>query len=383
MRWRHHILETFLLLVVGTFGLAFLLQGSTRTLQPNKLQTPKVIHSSNIIHHSSHVKLEPIPKCTENTSVVKLNGFSDLPDHIKDFLRYRHCKKFRIIQDSPNKCGSSQDSNNIFLLLVIKSSPGNYERRDIIRKTWGEERVVEGAKIRLIFTSGVSPNRRDAMKLNKLLQMENEQYRDILQWDFYDTFFNLTLKQVLFYEWFEQNCPHARFLLNGDDDVFANTDNMVQYLSGLKEDNNGDKHLFVGTLIMNVGPIREKWSKYYIPEQVTKSKSYPPYCGGGGLLMSCFTARTVYKQSLNIELFPIDDVYLGMCLERAGLIPNSHMGIRTAGLHAPSSNVNVFDPCFYRELLLVHRFVPYETLLMWKAIHDPTIKCAISLKAKH
>ena len=58
-----------------------------------------------------------------------------------------------------------------------------------------------------------------SLKLNNLLELENKEHHDILQWDFSDTFFNLTLKQVLFLEWMERNCPNARFLLNGDDDM--------------------------------------------------------------------------------------------------------------------------------------------------------------------
>lgn len=51
---------------------------------------------------------------------------------------------------------------------------------------------------------------------------------------------------------------------NGDDDVFANTDNMVEYLQSLRDDDES-KHLFTGYL-----------SKYFIPLQVQYPNSYPP-----------------------------------------------------------------------------------------------------------
>lgn len=73
----------------------------------------------------------------------------------------------------------------------------------------------------------------------------------ILQWDFHDTFFNLTLKQVLFLQWQEVRCANTSFVLNRDDDVFAHTDNMVSYLQG----HDPGRHLFVGQLIRNMGPI--------------------------------------------------------------------------------------------------------------------------------
>uniref|UniRef100_A0A8C5RKP7 Hexosyltransferase n=1 Tax=Laticauda laticaudata TaxID=8630 RepID=A0A8C5RKP7_LATLA len=364
-RWCHKV-ETLVLSLLGFSCLLFLLQcGFVSGEDLHRLSGPGGWRRG--------VRGQPLPECRPNASVANLTGFAELPDHIKDFLRYRHCRHFPLLLDLPGKCGAPEASHQVFLLLAVKSSPDNYERREIIRKTWGQERTFAGIHIRRIFLSGVAANTREARKLNQLLRLEHAEHGDILQWRFVDSFFNLTLKQVLFHTWLESRCPGVRFVFNGDDDVFANTDNMAQYLLGVP--GAGDQHLFVGHLITNVGPIREKWSKYYVPEQVTASNSYPPYCGGGGLLMSGYTCHAIYQQSLGIQLFPIDDVYLGMCLEKAGLAPASHVGIRMVGVRVPSSKLESFDPCYYRELLLVHRFVPYEMLVMWEAIRQPDLVC--------
>ncbi|XP_051283759.1 N-acetyllactosaminide beta-1,3-N-acetylglucosaminyltransferase 3-like isoform X2 [Dicentrarchus labrax] len=314
------------------------------------------------------------PRCQQNMSAANITGFSSLPDYIKDFLYHQHCRHFPVRLDIPDKCGGADKSADVFLLLVIKSSPRNYDRREVLRKTWAKERLQNGVWIRRIFISGTTDSGFEKKRLNKLLKLEQREYNDILQWDFNDTFYNLTLKQILFLEWMERNCPNARFLMNGDDDVFANTDNMVEYLQGLK-DNNGSKHLFTGHLIQNVGPIRSSGSKYFIPVQVQESESYPPYCGGGGFLLSGYTALVIYNMSHSITILPIDDVYMGMCLAKAGLGPESHMGVKTAGLYIPSSKHDEYDPCFYKEVLLVHRFLSAHMFLMWQRIHDPDLKC--------
>ncbi|XP_039985649.1 N-acetyllactosaminide beta-1,3-N-acetylglucosaminyltransferase 3-like [Xiphias gladius] len=319
------------------------------------------------------------PRCQQNMSAANVNGFSSLPDGVKDFLYYQHCRHFPMLLDLPDKCGGADKSAEVFLLLVIKSSPVNYERREVLRKTWAKDRLYNGVWIRRIFISGTTDSGFEKERLNKLLELEQHEHNDILQWDFHDTFFNLTLKQILFLEWMERNCPNARFLLNGDDDVFANTDNMVTYLQSLK-DNDGSKHHFAGHLIQNVGPIRFAGSKYYVPVQVQKSDSYPPYCGGGGFLLSGYTAFVIYNMSQSIPLLPIDDVYMGMCLAKAGLSPLSHMGVKTAGLHIPSSKVDGYDPCYYKDVLLVHRFLPAHMYLMWHKINDPSLKCNHSRK---
>ncbi|NXX62944.1 B3GN3 acetylglucosaminyltransferase, partial [Scopus umbretta] len=313
----------------------------------------------------------PTP-CVANTSVHKVAGFTQLPRHVQDFMRYQHCRSFPTLLSVPSKCGGPKGSPNVFLLLAIKSSPVNYERREVIRKTWGQERTFEGVFIRRVFLVGVASEAQKAKKLNWLLRLEQQEHGDVLQWNFRDTFFNLTLKQVLFHSWLEKHCPGVRFIFNGDDDVFVNTDNVIRF--AMSTQGTQEQHLMVGHLFIDNSPVRVQYSKYFVPRQLLASERYPPYCGGGGMLMSGFTARVISRESQNIKLFPIDDVYLGMCLEKAGLRPTSHAGIRTMGMGVPA-NADPFDPCYYRELLLVHRFLPYEMVVMWQAVHEPHLLC--------
>ncbi|XP_004646955.1 N-acetyllactosaminide beta-1,3-N-acetylglucosaminyltransferase 3, partial [Octodon degus] len=305
--------------------------------------------------------------CRPNASLAAHPDFAAQPEHVRNFLLYRHCRAFPELRAPP----AAKCAGPVFLLLAIKSSPANYERRDVVRRTWGRERLVQGAALRRLFLVGTAANPHEAAKVNRLLALEAREHGDILQWDFHDSFFNLTLKQVLFLEWLKAQCPNTSFLLNGDDDVFAHTDNMVTFL----RDQDPERHLFVGHLIQGVGPIRAPWSKYFVPRLVTEAEQYPPYCGGGGFLLSRFTAQALQRAAPALDLLPIDDVFLGQCLQHQGLRPASHSGVHTAGLQAPSARLSSFDPCYYRELLLVHRFRPYEMLLMWDALNQPDLVC--------
>ncbi|XP_068175750.1 N-acetyllactosaminide beta-1,3-N-acetylglucosaminyltransferase 3-like isoform X2 [Antennarius striatus] len=314
------------------------------------------------------------PSCQQNTSVQNITDFNNLPNNIKDFLYYRHCRHFPMLLDLPDKCGGPDKSAEVFLLLVVKSSPLNYDRREVLRKTWAKERLHNGVWIRRVFISGTSDSGFEKMRLNKLLELEHGEHSDILQWDFQDSLFNLTLKQILFLEWMERNCPNVRFLLNGDDDVFANTDNMVEFLQSLQH-NDGGKHLFTGHLIKRAHPRRTSRSKYFIPVAVHQTNSYPPYCGGGGFLLSGYTASVIYNATKSVPILPIDDVYMGMCLAKAGLRPTSHVGMRTLGFRIPSRKIDGHDPCYYREVLVVHRFLPPHLYLLWHRLNDPNLTC--------
>uniref|UniRef100_A0A8C6S4C6 Hexosyltransferase n=1 Tax=Neogobius melanostomus TaxID=47308 RepID=A0A8C6S4C6_9GOBI len=296
------------------------------------------------------------PKCEQNMSAANISGFSSLPAHIQQFIYYRHCRHFPVLLDIPDKCGGSEKSSNVFLLLVIKSSPGNLDRREVLRKTWARERQHNGLWVRRIFISGTAGSGVEKVRLNQLLKAEQKEHRDILQWDFHESFFNLTLKQILFFEWMKHRCPNVHFLLNGDDDVFANTDGMVEYLTDLPG-NNGSSHLYTG---------------YQITAEL-----YPPYCGGGGYLLSGHTAMVIHNMSVSTEVHPIDDVYIGMCVEKAGLVPTVHTGVKTLGLTIKKQKMDEHEPCYIKGLLLVHRFLPAQMYLMWKKINDPHLRCGV------
>lgn len=136
-------------------------------------------------------RAHPAP-CRANLSVSAHPAFARLPSHVRDFLLYRHCRDFAVLREpKATKCAQP-----VFLLLAIKSSPANYGRRQVLRTTWARERRVRGASLRRLFLVGSDRDPQQARKFNRLLELEAKAYGDILQWDFHDSFFNLTLKQV-------------------------------------------------------------------------------------------------------------------------------------------------------------------------------------------
>ncbi|XP_038152528.1 N-acetyllactosaminide beta-1,3-N-acetylglucosaminyltransferase 3-like isoform X1 [Cyprinodon tularosa] len=339
-------------------------------------QNPNASHKiySLLKQRLKGIKVNQSQRCEPNTTIANVSGFDTFSPMIQDFLYYRHCRSFPLLLDLPEKCGRDDEPEDVFLLLVIKSSPKNYEHREVLRKTWAKERLYKGKMIRRIFIIGTDGLGFEKEKLNKLVALEHQHYNDILQWDFKDSFYNLTLKQILFLEWMESRCSQARFLLNGDDDVFAHTDNMIDYLQHLK-DNDGSKHLFIGDLLKISYPKRDQRSKYYVPHVVYEKNVYPPYCGGGGYLLSGYTALVIYKMSAKVQFIPIDDVYMGMCLAAVKLEPKSHMGVKTLGWYIPSKNFDKYDPCYMRDLLLIHKFPPKDLYFLWHEVHNPRLQC--------
>ncbi|KAM4571086.1 UDP-GlcNAc:betaGal beta-1,3-N-acetylglucosaminyltransferase 7, like [Fundulus diaphanus] len=308
--------------------------------------------------------------CSEDESVKSQDWFRRLDPSFHQFVLHRHCRYFPMLINHPEKCADGE----AHLLMVIKSVIEQHDRREAVRKTWGKELTVDGKKIRTLFLLGTPTTGKDTKNLQKLIEYEDQIYKDILQWDFMDTFFNLTLKEVNFLKWFNIYCPRVQFIFKGDDDVFVNPRNLLE-LVGFKVEERKDADLFVGDTISKAVPIRNRQSKYYIPKELY-DQPYPPYAGGGGFLMSSQLARRLFAASEDVELYPIDDVFLGMCLKRLNVAPEMHSGFRTFGITRLKVSAMNREPCFYKSLIVVHKLSAQELLRMWSIVHSKDLVCA-------
>lgn len=308
--------------------------------------------------------------CSEDASVKTKDWFQRLDSRFHQFVLRRHCRYFPMLINHPEKC----TDGDVHLLMVVKSVIEQHDRREAVRKTWGKEQTINGRKIKTLFLLGKPSTGKDDKNLQKLVEFEDSLYGDILQWDFMDTFFNLTLKEVNFLKWFHIYCPSVQFIFKGDDDVFVNTQNLLELIDfKVDEDKVGD--LFVGDTIAKATPIRNRQSKYYIPKELY-DKPYPPYVGGGGFLMSSVVVRKLFMASEKQELYPIDDVFLGMCLQKLAISPQMHPGFRTFGITRRRVSTMNNEPCFYKSLIMVHKLSAPDLIKMWNVVQSKDLVCA-------
>lgn len=95
--------------------------------------------------------------------------------------------------------------------------------------------------------------------------------------------------------------------------------------------------------------------------------------------MSGSLARQLHHACDTLELFPIDDVFLGMCLEVLGVKPTGHEGFKTFGISRVRSSRMNKEPCFYRAMLVVHKLLPAELLAMWDLVHS-NLTCSVKFQ---
>ncbi|XP_071752377.2 beta-1,3-galactosyltransferase 2-like [Centroberyx gerrardi] len=206
-----------------------------------------------------------------------------------------------------------------FLVLMVPVAPGEVAARDAIRKTWGNESLVQGELVQTLFLLGL-PGGADAEQQQEKLKQENLQHHDLIQSNFMDTYLNLTIKTMVIMDWLATRCPTAAYAMKIDSDMFLNIDNLVIMLQkpGIPKLN-----YLTGMIKWNMEVIRSNDSKWYVPEELYPDPLYPPYTLGMGYLFSNDLAEKFVEESKFIKPFNIEDAYIGMCMKRLGLAPTS------------------------------------------------------------
>ncbi|XP_006869874.1 PREDICTED: lactosylceramide 1,3-N-acetyl-beta-D-glucosaminyltransferase [Chrysochloris asiatica] len=271
---------------------------------------------------------------------------------------------FRYLINHKEKC----QAQDVLLLLFVKTAPENYERRSMIRKTWGNEEYVSSqlnANIKTLFALGTSSNPLKREELQRKLVWENEMYSDIIQKDFTDSFYNLTLKLLLQFSWANAFCPHARFFMTADDDIFIHMPNLVEYLKSLERI--GVQDFWIGYVHRGAPPIRDRRNKYYVPYEMYPWPAYPDYTAGAAYLISSDVAAKVYEasQTLNTSLY-IDDVFMGLCASKMGIVPQYHVFFSGEGK-------TPYHPCIYDKMITSHGHVQ-DLQSLWEDATDPEVK---------
>ena len=170
--------------------------------------------------------------------------------------------------------GRAWCGDKLYLLVMVHSHPEHFKERELIRRTWGSVRDINGWGVRLVFLLGkyskppsrplawhkkarFSENKisiksrslnRDGFfrssqyesekyktdAIDKLVLLESDLNDDIVQGNFVDSPQNLTYKHVMGYKWVSQHCAdQPSFVLKTDDNVFVETFHLTNFLTAV------------------------------------------------------------------------------------------------------------------------------------------------------
>lgn len=117
------------------------------------------------------------------------------------------------------------------LVFIIKSAMENFGRRNAIRSSWGFEKRLSDVLIRTVFMLGVpEPYSKGAGDMQRNIDLEIDQYQDIVQSDFHDSYYNNTIKIMMSFKWAIQYCPRSKFYMFVDDDFYISAKNVLRFV---------------------------------------------------------------------------------------------------------------------------------------------------------
>ncbi|KAG1939826.1 beta-1,3-galactosyltransferase 2-like [Pimephales promelas] len=225
-----------------------------------------------------------------------------------------HPSNYHYILDEPDKCQQSP-----FLVLMVPVAPHQVEARNAIRSTWGNESTVQGNAVMTLFLVGLTGGS-DSEKAQQQLEEESRQHRDLLQSNFVDSYYNLTIKTMVIMDWLATRCPQASFSMKVDSDMYLNLENLVTLLLA---PNTPRQNYITGMVMWNRPVIRDTNSKWYVSEESYPEPIYPTYLLGMGYVFSNDLPEKIVEASKEIKPFNIEDAYVGACVKHLGFAPSS------------------------------------------------------------
>ncbi|KAK7091074.1 beta-1,3-galactosyltransferase 1-like [Littorina saxatilis] len=242
----------------------------------------------------------------------------------------------------------------IDIVFFIPSSPHASSRRHVIRRTWTSVTGNNTSNLRYVFVVGVTS---DYMRMRTLVD-ESASFRDVVVIGFDDSYLNLTLKTISSLRWLTHHCNHARFFFKVDDDVWVNTDLLLttfnrqapSLTSGLG-----------GACPMPHRVIRDTSNKWYASYESYPDDKYPDYCSGTGYGSTLAVANQIVSASRDVPFFHLEDVYVGLCLQRLGL-----RAVHLDGFHLRPLPTDPCDDTVARRVTF-HEVTPSRMTRQWSA----------------
>ncbi|XP_048876265.1 beta-1,3-galactosyltransferase 9 [Brienomyrus brachyistius] len=298
--------------------------------------------------------LQPMPRTYTDVKVLEVRERA----RKLDLSSARANDSQQYVISSPRACAR----RDVFLLTLVFSAPENGSRREDIRRTWANRTHIQGFMIQTLFLLGSSRS----PITQATIRMENKRYGDIIQARFIDSLRNQTPKTVLAMRWVVTYCPIARFILLTDETTFVNLQSLGEYLLTLRRH---PEDLYLGRVVHQQMPDRNPSSTRYLSLSQYPDKYFPDYCAGSAFVLSQDVARKVYVASKEVASPVPYDVFVGLCVRRAGVVP-MHSSRFSGQKHVR------YNSCCYQFLFSSADVTAAELSSVWEDLRD-TRPCSL------
>jgi hypothetical protein len=198
-----------------------------------------------------------------------------------------------------------------------------------------------------VFVCGMSADD----NVNRMLQYEHLLFDDIVQADFQDTYFNLTLKSILTFRWAARFHANSKYLLKIDDDIVPNIFKLANYFEIFHQQysQNASLHDRFHCYIYHNGTVfrDSKTSKFAMSKSEYKADFYPDYCGGGAYMASMAMARRIAELRIYDDYVKFEDVYI-----------TGHLRLLFSWKFVKQNHMHKFDPINFNQQQQHKSYVP-------------------------
>ena len=131
------------------------------------------------------------------------------------------------------------------------------------------------------------------------MEEENENYHDLVQGGFEDTYINLSYKNIMGKLWVSTFCEHAEFVVKTDDDMFIDLYEVYNLTRRYKDNMQYKENRFLLCPVWRTLPImRDPLNKWFVSyedipryEDAAGNEFYPPSCSAWLYITTPGTAR--------------------------------------------------------------------------------------------
>ncbi|KAK0402868.1 hypothetical protein QR680_016584 [Steinernema hermaphroditum] len=232
------------------------------------------------------------------------SNFLGVNTPLRDDLR--SCvKSFFPVREPDTDCGLNQRINARIeprivedshqRVVVIRSAPKSADYRNFVRRSWAPTLQPEVATV---FVTGLGND--DA------LQKENDDFGDILQLDFVDSYKNLTLKMMAIYGYILREKPNIQDIIVINDDTIVNATALHQISTS-----SGETYM-LGKVSRGYPRLLMWWLPWYVPGTMYPSMCYPPFTQGSSFIITRSAAQRILDGICEVPAIHLDDVMMGV-----------------------------------------------------------------------
>ena len=212
------------------------------------------------------------------------------------------------------------DADKLQLVITVHTAIDNRETRDAIRQSWGSKANLRKYNASLYFLIGQPKTPSEATAQS--IKSEQDMYGgDLLQFDFIDTYMNLTLKTVASLYWLQNNCPNVKYVIKQDDDAFVKLDKLMEHLRQFE--NLGYNSYIAGQYFEKFLVQRNPRMPFYTPTSLYNGTYYPPLVLGPAYVFTSNVVRPLLKQLKMYKKpwLPWEDIFVTGMLRKLSNIP--------------------------------------------------------------